>query len=160
MSKNLARVNSNVSKIEAYGQKCYKFFYFFIIFSLSSFFSLFFSLLFHLSSLSPLFSLTDSLSLINCWSWSVITNLSPVAFCIVIADLSRHHHRHCRSESMWASTLRWDRSVCHDRGHWCWGEVRSWSWVAGASGFWLLVQVDSWLWVGNASSFVGLDCQC
>ena len=48
------------------------------------------------------------------------------------------------------STLRWDRSVRHDRGHrrWDldhghrrWGEVRSWSWVAGASGFWLLVQV-------------------
>ena len=39
-------------------------------------------------------------------------------------------------------------------------EVRSKSWVAGASGFWLSVQVDSWLWVGDASSFVGLGCWC
>ena len=39
-------------------------------------------------------------------------------------------------------------------------EVRSESWVAGASGFWLSVQVDSWLWVGDASSFVGLGCWC
>ena len=39
-------------------------------------------------------------------------------------------------------------------------EVRSESWVAGASGFWLPVQVDSWLWVGGASSFMGLGCQC
>ena len=33
-------------------------------------------------------------------------------------------------------------------------EVRSESWVVGASGFWLPVQVDSWVWVGGASSFV------
>ena len=39
-------------------------------------------------------------------------------------------------------------------------EVRSESWVAGASGFWLPVYVDSWLWVGGASSFVGLGCRC
>ena len=39
-------------------------------------------------------------------------------------------------------------------------EVRSESWVAGASGFWLLVQVDSWVWVAGASSFVGLGCRC
>ena len=32
-------------------------------------------------------------------------------------------------------------------------EVRSESWVAGASGCWLLVQVDSWVWVAGASGF-------
>ena len=69
---------------------------------------------------------------------SVIADLSPVAFCIVIVDLSGHRHRHHRSESTWASTLRWDRCVRHDRGHRRWGEVRSWSWVAGASGFELI----------------------
>ena len=39
-------------------------------------------------------------------------------------------------------------------------EVRSESWVAGASGYWLLVQVDSWVWVAGANSFVGLGCRC
>ena len=41
-------------------------------------------------------------------------------------------------------------------------EVRSESWVAGASGFWLPVQVDSRLWVTGASGFwlcfLGLSC--
>ena len=39
-------------------------------------------------------------------------------------------------------------------------EVRSESWVVGASGFWLPVQVNLWPWVGGARSFVGLGCQC
>ena len=97
--------------------------------------------------------------------WSIIADLSPVAFCIVIADLSGHRHRHRRSESTWALTLRWDRSVRHDRGHRCWdldrghqrwGQVRSWSWVAGASGF-ELIGVFSGFGLSWLGCFLGLS---
>ena len=92
----------------------YNIFLFSFLSPLSSAYSFLFSLT---SVLSHRFPLTDSLSLINCWSViadrhcrSIIADLSPVAFCIVIADLSGYRHRHCRSESTWASTLRWDRN--------------------------------------------------
>ena len=142
-------------------EEWYNFYCFFILFSLSPLFSLTYVF-------SPLFSTKNGINLHQFASLSrhrrsIIADLSPVAFCIVIADLSGNRHHHRRSKS----TLRWDRSVHHDRGHrrWDldrghqrWGEVRSWSWVASASGFWLPVQVDSWLWVGGASSFVGFGC--
>ena len=74
-----------------------------------------FSFLSPLSSLySFLFSLTSVLShrfplsykLLIRHRRSIIADLSPVAFCIVIADLSGHRHRHRQSESTWASMLR------------------------------------------------------
>ena len=164
-------MNSVVAYLPLYRQKWYNWLIFF--YSLFSLRSLQFILF---SSLSPVpshwFPLSYKLLILICHRQSIIADLSLVAFCIVIADLSEHHHRHRhrhhRSESTWASTLRWDRSVRHDRGHrrWDldrghrrWGEVRSWLWVTSASGFWLPVQVDLWLWVGGASSFVGLGCQ-
>ena len=142
------------------------------LFSFLSPLSSLYSFLFSLTSvLSHRFSLYYKLLILIRHRWSIIADLSPVAFCIVIANPSEHRHRHRhhhrRTESTWASMLRWDQStlrwgwsVRHDRGHRRWDEVRSWSWVAGASGFWLPVQVESWLWVGGASSFVALGWRC
>ena len=167
-------MNSTVAYLPLYRRIWYNWLIFFYsLFSLLSFQFILFS------SLSPLFSFTDSLSLINCWSWSVIANLSPVAFCIVIADLSGHCHCHCRSESTWASTLRWDRNRS-------WGEIGVFVPIVGIDvkvrwdldhglpmlvgfdcrckwihGFGLAVLVVSWVWAASANGlwlcFLGLS---
>ena len=132
--------------------------------------------IFLLSSLSPLslvyyslFSLTSILShrfsslsplsspIVIAHPSSPIHHRRSLTGCIlhVIADLSGHCHRHRRLESTWASTLRWDRCVRHDRGHRRWVEVRSWSWVAGASGF-ELIGVLSGFGLSWSGCFLGL----
>ena len=82
---------------------------------LSSVYSFLFSLtslqFIRFSSLSPLFSTKNGINLHRFSSLSrhrrsIITDLSSIAFCIVITDLSGHRHCHRRSESTWASTLR------------------------------------------------------
>ena len=85
----------------------YNIFLFFFLSPLSSAYSFLFSLTFVLSHRFPF-----SYKLLIRHRRSIIADLSPVAFCIVIADLSGHRHRHRRSESTWASTLRWDRNRC------------------------------------------------
>ena len=129
-------------------EELYNFYCFFILFSLSPLFSLTYVF-------SPLFSTKDGINLHQYSSLSrhrrsIITDLSPVAFCIVTADLSGHRHHHRRSES----TLRWDRSVHHDRGHRHWDLDRGLPVLAGFGcrckwirGFGLAVLVVSWVLV-------------
>ena len=129
----------------------YNIFLFFFLSPLSSAYSFLFSLTFVLShrfpfsykllirhrrSSSPIHhcrSLTGCILHRHCWSLRASSSSSPIRIDVGI-DIE------VRSKSM----LRWDRSVRHDCGHrhwdldcghWRWGEVRSWLWVADASGF-------------------------
>ena len=139
--------------------------FFYSIFSLLSLqFILFSSLssLFSLTSVfSPLFSMKNGINLhrfssLSRHHQSIIADLSPVAFCTVIADLSGHCHHHRRSESTWASTLRWDRNRR-------WGEIGVFITFVGIDVEILIVGIDvkvRWDLDRGLPVLVRFGCRC
>ena len=164
----MPHTNSAVAYLPLYGWKWYNWLIFF--YSLFSLLSLRFILFSSLSSVpSHWFPLSYKLLILIRHRRSIIADLSSVSPGIVIVDLSGHRHRHRRSESTWASTLRWDQSVCHDCRHRRWDLDRGLPVLVGFGcrckwirGFRLAVLVVLLVWVASASGFwlcfLGLSC--
>ena len=123
-------------------EKWYNFYCF--LFSFLSPLSSVYSFLFSLTSVfSPLFSTKNGINLHRFSSlshhlWYIITNLSPVAFCIVIADQNRRGHRH-------------------------WGEIGVFVTIVGTDVEILIVGIDvevRWDLDRGLPVLVGFGCRC
>ena len=127
------------------------------------------------SSLSPLFSMKNGINLHRFSSLSrhrrsIIVDLSPIAFCIVITDRNRHGHRRWGEIGVFVMIVgidveilivgidvevRWDLDrgllVLVVFGCWC-------KWIRG---FGLAVLVVSWVWVAWVLvMFSGFELLC